>query len=110
MWKSLKKSHSQNGTFCLSGCLSFLIKYISEQYIVLVFMILSALLILFFSTEMLVNVFFLLENQVKKYYSWFCQLSKSLIVVNIILSKYVITNQIAQTADVCKIMLPINSD
>ena len=65
-------THSQNGTFCLSGCLSFLIKYISEQYIVLVFMILSALLIWFLSTEMLVNVvflfvclfvvFFLLEN------------------------------------------------
>ena len=36
-----------------------------------------------------------------------------LIVVNLILSKYVITNQIAQTADVCKVMyvtLPINSD
>ena len=74
MWKSLKKSHSQTGTFCLSGCLSFLIKYISEQYIILVFMILSALLIWFLSTEMLVNVvvvffcvflcffFFLLEN------------------------------------------------
>ena len=33
-------------------------------------------------------------------------------MVNLILSKYVITNQIAQTADVCKIMyvtLPINS-
>ena len=56
MWKSLKKSHSQNGTFCLSGCLSFLIEYISEQYIVLVFMILSALLIWFLSTEMPVNV------------------------------------------------------
>ena len=57
-------THSQNGTFCLSGCLSFLIKYISEQYIVLVFMILSALLRWFLSTEMLVNVvfFFLLEN------------------------------------------------
>ena len=60
-------THSQNGTFCLSGCLSFLIKCISEQYIVLVFMILSALLIWFLSTEMLVNVFFffiffLLEN------------------------------------------------
>ena len=60
-------THSQNGTFCLSGCLSFLIKYISEQYIVLVFMILSALLIWFLSIEMLVNVFFfffllLLEN------------------------------------------------
>ena len=54
--------HSQNGTFCLSGCLSVLIKYISEQYIVLVFMILSALLIWFLSTEMLVNVGFLLEN------------------------------------------------
>ena len=37
----------------------------------------------------------------------------SLIVVNLILSKYVITNQIAQIADVCKVMyvtLPINSD
>ena len=37
----------------------------------------------------------------------------SLIVVNLILSKYVITSQIAQTADVCKVMyvtLPINSD
>ena len=58
-------THSQNGTFCLSSCLNFLIKYISEQYIVLVFMILSALLIWFLSTEMLVNVvfvFFLLEN------------------------------------------------
>ena len=51
-------THSQNGTFCLSGCLSFLIKYIPEQYIVLVFMILSALLIWFLSTEMLVNVVF----------------------------------------------------
>ena len=51
---------SQNGTFCLSGCLSFLIKYIFEQYVVLVFMILSALLIWFLSTEMLVNVVFLL--------------------------------------------------
>ena len=49
-------THSQNGTFCLSGCLSFLIKNISEQYIVLVFMMLSALLIWFFGTEMLVNV------------------------------------------------------
>ena len=59
-------THSQNGTFCLNGCLSFLLKYISEQYIVLVFMILSALLIWFLSTEMLVSVvfvvFFLLEN------------------------------------------------
>ena len=56
-------THSQNGTFCLSGCLSFLIKYISEQYIVLVFMILSALLIWFLSTEILVNVvLFSLEN------------------------------------------------
>ena len=58
--------HSQNGTFYLSGYLSFLIKYISEQYIVLVFVILSALLIWFLNTEMLVNVafffFFLLEN------------------------------------------------
>ena len=74
-------THSQNGTFCLSGCLSFLIKYIFEQYIVLVFMILSALLIWFLSTEMLVNVvvvfFFVRKSlsyfQVKKYYSWFCQ-------------------------------------
>ena len=88
-------THSQNGTFCLSGCLSFLIKYISEQYVVLVFMILSALLIWFLSTEMLVNVvifffffvlfcfcfcffcFFVRKSlsyfQVKKYYSWFCQ-------------------------------------
>ena len=78
-------THSQNSTFCLCGCLSFLIKYISEQYIVLVFMILSALLIRFLSTEMLVNVFFffvlffffvrksLSYFQVKKYYSWFCQ-------------------------------------
>ena len=74
-------TYSQNGTFCLSGCLSFLIKYISEQYIVLVFMILSALLIWFLSTEMLVNVvvFFCFVRkslsyfQVKKYYSWFCQ-------------------------------------
>ena len=48
-------THSQNGTFCLNGCLSFLIKYISDQYFVLVFMILSALLIWFLSTEMLVN-------------------------------------------------------
>ena len=74
---------SQNGTFCLSGCLSFLIKYIFEQYVVLVFMILSALLIWFLSTEMLVNVVFLLflffvrkslsYLQVKKYYSWFYQ-------------------------------------
>ena len=34
-------------------------------------------------------------------------------MVNLILSKYVIANQIAQTADVCKVMyvtLPINSD
>ena len=33
--------------------------------------------------------------------------------MNLILSKYEITNQIAQTADVCKVMyvtLPINSD
>ena len=74
-------THSQNGTFCLSGCLSFLLKYISEQYIVLVFMILSALLIWFLSTEMLVNVFFffffvrksLSYFQVKKYYSWLRQ-------------------------------------
>ena len=74
-------TYSQNdyGTFCLSGCLSFLIKYISEQYIVLVFMILSALLIWFLSTEMLVNVvvFFVGKSlsyfQVKKYYSWFCK-------------------------------------
>ena len=77
-------THSQNGTFCLSGCLSFLIKYISEQYIVLVFMIRSALLIWFLSIEMLVNVvvfffffclfvFFVRKSlsyfQVKKYYS-----------------------------------------
>ena len=62
-------THSQNVTICLSYCLSFLIKYIPEHYIVLVFMILSALLIWFLSTEMLVNVvvvflllFFLLEN------------------------------------------------
>ena len=61
------------------GCLSFLIKYISEQYIVLVFMILSALLIWFLSTEMLVNVFVLFffvrkslsYFQVKKHYSWY---------------------------------------
>ena len=75
-------THSQNGTFCLSGCLSFLIKYVSEQYIVLVFMILSALLIWFLSIEILVNVvvfffFFVRKSlsyfQVKKYYSWFCQ-------------------------------------
>ena len=74
-------THSQNGIFCLSGCFSFLIKYIFEQYIVLVFMILSALLIWFLSTEMLVNVvfvfFFVRKSlsyfQVKKYYSWFCQ-------------------------------------
>ena len=34
-------------------------------------------------------------------------------MVNLILSKYIITNQNAQTADVCKVMyvtLPINSD
>ena len=70
-------THSQNGTFCLSGCLSFLIKYISEQYIVLVFMIRSAFLIWFLSIEMLVNDFFffffvrksLSYFQVKKYYS-----------------------------------------
>ena len=34
-------------------------------------------------------------------------------MVNLILSKYVIINQIAQTADACKVMyvtLPINSD
>ena len=57
-------TYSQNGTFYLSGCLSFLIKYMSEQNIVLVFMILSVLLIWFLSTEMLVIVvcFFLLEN------------------------------------------------
>ena len=64
--EKFKKSHSQNSTFCLSSFLSFLIEYISEQYIVLVFMILSALLIWFLSTEMLVNVVvlfcFLLEN------------------------------------------------
>ena len=71
-------THGQNGTFCLSGCLSFLIQYISEQYIVLVFMILSALLIWVLSTEMLVNVGFFLRKSlnyfhVKKYYSWFCQ-------------------------------------
>ena len=73
-------THSQDGTFCLSGCLSFLIKYIFEQYIVLVFMILSALLIWFLSTEMLINVVvvvFVRKSlsyfQVKKYYSWFCQ-------------------------------------
>ena len=39
--------------------------------------------------------------------------SDSLIVANLILSEYVITNQIAQTADVCRVMyvtLPINSD
>ena len=52
-------THSQNDTFLFSkhGCLSFLINKISEQYIVLVFMILSALLIWFLSTETLVNVF-----------------------------------------------------
>ena len=77
-------TRSQNGTFCLCGCLSFLIKYASDQYIVLIFMILSALLIRFLSTEMLVNVFFfvfvfvfvrksLSYFQVKKCYSWFCQ-------------------------------------
>ena len=60
-------THSQNGTFCLSGCLSFLIKYISEQYIVLVFVILSALLAWFLSTEMLVNVGF----SVRKSLSYF---------------------------------------
>ena len=51
-------THCLNGTLCLSGCVSFLIKYVSEQYIVLVFMILSTLLIWFLSTEMLVNVVF----------------------------------------------------
>ena len=72
-------THSQNGTFCFSGCLSFLIKYIAGQYIVLVFMILSALLIWFLSIEMLVNVVFFFVRkslsyfQVKKNYSWFCQ-------------------------------------
>ena len=64
-------THSQNGTFCLSGCLSFLIKYISEKYIVLVFMILSALLIWFLSTEMLVNVFFFFFFLVRKSLSYF---------------------------------------
>ena len=39
-------THSQNGTFCLSGSVGFLIKYISEQYIVLIWIL---------STEMLVN-------------------------------------------------------
>ena len=37
----------------------------------------------------------------------------SLIVGNLILSKYVITNQMARRTDVCKVMyvtLPINSD
>ena len=54
-------THSQNGTFFSKhGCLSFLIKYISEQYIVLIFIILSALLIWFLSTETLVNVFLFL--------------------------------------------------
>ena len=77
-------THSQNSTFCLSGCLSFLIKYISEQYIVLVFMILSALLIWFLGTEILVNVDFFVRKslsyfQVKKYYSWFCQQSKTVL-------------------------------
>ena len=53
--------------FSKHGRLSFLIKYISEQYIVLVFMILSALLVWFLNTEMLVNIsifffFFWLEN------------------------------------------------
>ena len=73
-------THSQNGTFCLSGCLSFLIKYISEQYIGLVFMILSALLICFLVLKcwlMLFFFFFVRKSlryfQVKKYYSWFCQ-------------------------------------
>ena len=78
-------THSQNGTFCLSGCLSFLIKYISEQYIVLVFMILSALLIWFLSTEMLVNVvfcccFFVVFFFVRKSLSYF-QVKKVLFVV-----------------------------
>ena len=83
MFLGFCKSNIHN--FCLIGCLSFLIKYISDQYIVLVFMILSALLIRFLSTEMLVNVvfdfffcfFFVRKSlsyfQVKKYYSWFCQ-------------------------------------
>ena len=39
------------------GCFVRIPKYVSEQYIVLVFMTLSALLIWFLSTEMLVNVF-----------------------------------------------------
>ena len=69
-------THIQNGTFCLSGCLSFLIKYIFEQYIVLVFMILSALLIWFLSTEMLVNVGFF----VRKPFSYF-QVKKVLFMV-----------------------------
>ena len=58
------------------GCLNFMIKCLSEQYIVLVFMILSALLIWFLSTETLVNVVVLKSLsyfQVKQYYSWFCQ-------------------------------------
>ena len=64
-------THSQNGTFCLSGCLSFLIKYISEQYIVLVFMILSALLVWFLSIEMLVNVVVFFFFFVRKSLSYF---------------------------------------
>ena len=59
MWKSLKKSSDTVKRY-------FLFKWsfkFSEQYIVLVFMILSALLIWFLSTEMLVNVGFVwLEN------------------------------------------------
>ena len=65
-------THSQNGTFCLSGCLSFLIKYISEQYIVLVFMILSALLIWFLSTEMLVNVVVVVVLFILFYFFFLC--------------------------------------
>ena len=60
MWKSLKKSSDTQSKwyflFSKHGFVSFLIKYISKQYIILVFMILSALLIWFLSTETLVNV------------------------------------------------------
>ena len=57
--------------FCLSGRLSFLIEYISEQYIILAFMILSALLIWFLSTEMLVNVVVVLFLFVRNSLSYF---------------------------------------
>ena len=96
--------------FSKHGCLS-LIKYISEQYIVLVFMILSALLIWFLSTETLVN--HLATFKLNKFIHGFANKVRLFSIVNLILSEYVITNQIAQTAGVCKVMyvtLPIHSD